>query len=56
MLDLAIIWQSLTDTPQPDEGANHDNLLSTMYKSVSDVEISVACYLLLALAAPGTEG
>ena len=40
------VWQEAgysapSGTPRADKGANHDNVLSKMYKSLNDVEISV---------------
>jgi hypothetical protein len=43
------VWQEAgysapSGTPRADKGANHDNVLSKMYKSLSDVEISVTTF------------
>ena len=43
------MWQEAgysapSGTPRADKGANHDNVLSKMYKSLSDVEISVTTF------------
>jgi hypothetical protein len=40
------VWQEAgysapSGTPRADKGANHDNVLSKMYKSLNDVEVSV---------------
>lgn len=43
------VWQEAgysapSGTPRADKGANHDNVLSKMYKSLSDVQISVTTF------------
>jgi hypothetical protein len=43
------VWQEAgysapSGTPRADKGANHDNVLSKMYKSLNDVEISVTTF------------
>ena len=43
------VWQEAgysapSGTPRADKGANHDNVLSKMYKSLSDVEISITTF------------
>jgi hypothetical protein len=43
------VWQEAgysapSGTPRADKGANHDNVLSKMYKSLTDVEISVTTF------------
>src|ERR1700752_5273789 len=43
------VWQEAgysapSGPPRADKGANHDNVLSKMYKSLSDVEISVTTF------------
>jgi hypothetical protein len=43
------VWQEAgysapSGTPRADKGANHDNVLSKSYKSLSDVEISVTTF------------
>ena len=43
------VWQQAgysapSGTPRADKGANHDNVLSKMYKSLNDVEVSVTTF------------
>ena len=43
------VWQEAgysapSGTPRADKGANHDNVLSKMYKSLTDLEISVTTF------------
>src|SRR5258708_27132376 len=43
------VWQEVgysapSGTPRADKGANHDNVLSKMYESLTDVEISVTTF------------
>jgi hypothetical protein len=43
------VWQEAgysapSGTPRADKGANHDNVLSKMYKALEDVEISVTTF------------
>lgn len=43
------VWQEAgysapSGTPRADKGANHDNVLSKMYKSLNDVEISITTF------------
>jgi hypothetical protein len=43
------VWQEAgysapSGTPRADKGANHDNVLSKMYKSLNDIEISVTTF------------
>jgi hypothetical protein len=43
------VWQETgysapSGTPRADKGANHDNVLSKMYKTLNDVEISVTTF------------
>jgi hypothetical protein len=37
-------YSAPSGTPRADKGANHDNVLSKMYKSLTDVEISVTTF------------
>ena len=37
-------YSAPSGTPRADKGANHDNVLSKMYKSLNDVEISVTTF------------
>ena len=43
------VWQEVgysapSGTPRADKGANHDNVLSKMYESLTDVEVSVTTF------------
>jgi hypothetical protein len=37
-------YSAPSGTPRADKGANHDNVISKMYKSLNDVEISVTTF------------